>query len=141
MGLHLDFQPGPEGASLATADPDRLAQVVANLVENALKYARSGVRIGVAASDHGPVIWVDDDGPGISPEDLPRVFDRLFTSARHPARQVGTGLGLAIVAELVDAMGGTVRAESPTGWGAGGTRMVVTLASWNRVTAPSLSTT
>ncbi len=123
---------------MATADPDRLAQVVANLVENALKYARTRVGVGVALSDQGAVIWVDDDGPGIAAEDLPRVFDRLFMSSRYPARQVGTGLGLAIVAELVSAMGGSVRAESPTSR-AGGTRMVVTLPASTRVTAPSMS--
>jgi len=114
LGLRLDFQAPTTGAVTASADPDRLAQVVANLVENALKYARSRVLVGVASSAQGAVIWVDDDGPGIPPEDLPRVFDRLFMSSRYPARQVGTGLGLAIVAELVSAMGGSVRAESPT---------------------------
>ncbi|MDQ6616399.1 MAG: HAMP domain-containing histidine kinase [Actinomycetota bacterium] len=138
LGLRLDLAPEPVGAIMATADPDRLAQVVANLVENALKYARTRVAVGVASSGEGPVIWVDDDGPGITAEDLPRVFDRLFMSSRYPARQVGTGLGLAIVSELVTAMGGSVRAESPTSR-TGGTRMVVTLPSSSRVTAPTMS--
>ncbi len=138
LGLRLDVEAGPPGAIVATADPDRLAQVVANLVENALKYARSRVVVGVAGAAGGAVIWVDDDGPGIAAEDLPRVFDRLFMSSRYPARQVGTGLGLAIVAELVAAMGGSVRAESPIG-SEGGTRMVVTLPTWTRVTAPTMS--
>ncbi len=138
LGLRLDVDPGATPAIMATADPDRLAQVVANLVENALKYARTRVVVGVAASGEGALIWVDDDGPGIAAEDLPRVFDRLFMSDRYPARQVGTGLGLAIVAELVSAMGGTVRAESPIGAG-WGTRMVVTLPSGTRVTAPTMS--
>ena len=110
----------------AAADPDRLAQVVANLVENALKYASGEVRVGAASTGGTPVIWVDDDGPGIAPEDLDRVFDRRFVSDRRGGRPVGTGLGLAIVAELVSAMGGAARAESPIG-PAGGTRMVVTL--------------
>ena len=88
-------------------------------------------------SDGQPVLWVDDDGPGIPPEDLPRVFDRLFMSSKHPARQLGSGLGLAIVAELVQAMGGTVRAESPI-TADGGTRMVVTLQSWSEV-APTIT--
>ena len=57
---------------MASADPERLAQVVANLMENALKYARSRVAVGVASSEQGAVIWVDDDGPGIAAEDLPR---------------------------------------------------------------------
>jgi signal transduction histidine kinase len=113
------------------ADPDRLAQVVANLVENALKYATSHVQVATALSDGVPVLWVTDDGPGIPPEDLPRVFERLFMSARAPGRQVGSGLGLAIVAELVAAMGGAVRAESPVPGGDTGTRVVVTLPSWS----------
>jgi two-component system sensor histidine kinase BaeS len=140
LGLRLEFQAGPARAIGAWADPDRLAQVVANLVENALKYARGQVVVGVAATEHGAVIWVDDDGPGIAPEDLPQVFDRLFVSSRRPARQVGTGLGLAIVAELVSAMGGTVRAESPTVRG-GGTRMVVTLPPSTPGPAPPTTST
>jgi len=71
-------------------------------------------------------VAVEDDGPGIPAPDLALVFERMYTSTRAASRQVGSGLGLAIVAELVAAMGGTVRAESPTS-GAGGTRMVVTL--------------
>lgn len=130
LGVKLSVQPGAPGTISATADPDRLAQVVANLVENALKYARSEVRVAARSSGSQAVIWVDDDGPGIAPDDLPRVFDRLFMSSRYPARQVGSGLGLAIVAELVEAMGGTVRAESPIS-ASGGTRMVVTLQAWS----------
>ena len=53
-----------------------------------------------------------DDGPGIDPEDLPRVFERLYTSRRQPGRKVGTGLGLAIVRELVDGHGRARRASA-----------------------------
>lgn len=102
-----------EGGTTVTADPDRLAQVVANLVENALKYAARQVDVRIGHHDGLGVITVDDDGPGIAAEDLPHVFERLWTSTRGPARQVGSGIGLAIVAELVGAMGGAVRAESP----------------------------
>lgn len=125
LGLRIVADTG-HGPVPAIADADRLAQVVANLVENALKYASQEVRVGAASSDGVPVVWVDDDGPGIAPEDLPRLFDRLFVSERRGGRPVGSGLGLAIVAELVAAMGGAVRAESPLG-PTGGTRMVVTL--------------
>jgi signal transduction histidine kinase len=122
-------------AADVAADPDRLAQVVANLVENACKYATSTIDVGIwyRAGAHGMegVITVDDDGPGIGAEELPHMFERLWTSARVQARQVGSGLGLAIVAELVAAMGGTIRAESPVPrWTSGsqpGTRLVVTL--------------
>jgi two-component system sensor histidine kinase BaeS len=106
------------GARRARTDPDRLAQVVANLVENALKFASTTIRVEVTARDRGIVVAVDDDGPGIDDADLPHVFDRLYVSARPPARAVGasSGLGLAIVQELVAAMGGQVRAQrAPSG--------------------------
>ena len=119
---------GPATGDLtAAADPDRLAQVLANLVENALKYAGRAISVGATGDGRAVTLWVDDDGPGIPPEDLAHVFEPFWTSNRAPARQVGTGLGLAIVAELVAAMGGTVRAEPADG---GGTRMVVGLRPW-----------
>ena len=116
------------------ADPDRLAQVVANLVENALKFARShmSVTVGSDGDGDGVVIAVEDDGPGIAVEDATHVFERFYQSSRVPARQVGSGLGLAIVAELVAAMGGTVQAGPAPG---GGTRVVVRLKVWRM--APS----
>jgi signal transduction histidine kinase len=136
LGLSLLIEPGALGTMPVTADPDRLAQVVANLVENAIKYATSQIRVVAAMSEGSPAIWVEDDGPGIAVSDLPRVFDRLFLSSRYPARQVGSGLGLAIVAELVHAMGGTVRAESPV-TPSRGTRVIVTLQSWSQITEPT----
>ncbi|HEV7686736.1 MAG TPA: HAMP domain-containing sensor histidine kinase, partial [Acidimicrobiia bacterium] len=118
---------GEPGPLMAVADPERLAQVVANLVENALKYATATVEVASRAVPDGTVeIGVADDGPGIDPEDLPRVFERLYTSRRHPGRKVGTGLGLAIVRELVSAMGGRVGVDRTPD---GGTRFVVSLAA------------
>lgn len=135
LGLVLNVhEPGPTEAGGAdptvAADPDRLAQVVANLMENACKYATHRVDVAIWSRDRRAMVTVDDDGPGIPPEDLARVFDRLWTNSRGVARQVGSGLGLAIVAELVGAMGGTVRAESPIPGvpERSGTRMVVTLS-------------
>lgn len=123
-GVGLDIRANGRGeGALAAADPDRLAQVVANLVENALKYARQSIEVGADGVD----LWVADDGPGIGPDDLPHVFEPFYRSTRTPSRQVGTGLGLAIVHELVDAMGGAVRAEPAP---EGGTKMVVSLRSW-----------
>jgi len=126
LGLSLVVDTPPSPVIEATADPDRVAQVTANLVENALRYATHEVRVAAGSGAGQPQLWVQDDGPGISAEDLPRVFDRLFVSRPNGDRPVGSGLGLAIVAELVAAMGGTVRAESPLS-PEGGTRMVVTL--------------
>jgi two-component system sensor histidine kinase BaeS len=126
LGLVLTTDVTPPGPLTATADPDRVAQVIANLVENALRYARREVRVVATSNGGPPSLSVEDDGPGIPPEDIPRVFDRLFTSGARPGWPMTSGLGLAIVAELMAAMGGSVRAESPLG-AQGGTRMVVTL--------------
>lgn len=125
LGLALQVDIDPD-LPCVHADADRVGQVVANLTENALSFARSSVRIGAAGSVDGAAsVWVDDDGPGIPPADLPHVFERLF-SARPLGHSFGSGLGLAIVAELMAAMGGSVRAESPL-VDHGGSRMVVTL--------------
>jgi signal transduction histidine kinase len=128
---------GGDGPTEATpmppmvADPDRLAQLIANLLENAMTFARTTVTVGLAGDpgSGGCVITVDDDGPGIAHGDLQRVFERFYRADRGPNRRMGSGLGLAIVAELAAAMGGTVRAESPVG-DVGGSRFVVTLRPW-----------
>ncbi len=126
-----DGAPAPVPALPVVADPDRLAQLLANLLENAITFARSTVTVALA-EDHASglcVITVEDDGPGIVPGDLQRVFERFYRADRGPNRQMGSGLGLAIVAELAAAMGGTVRAESPVS-DDGGSRFVVTLRQW-----------
>ncbi len=107
----------------ADLDPERLGQIVANLVENALKYAHSAVDVGIAATPGAVTITVTDDGPGIPPDAADRVFERLYTGREGPGRSIGTGLGLAIVRELAATMGGTARVD-PT---ATGTRFVVTV--------------
>jgi signal transduction histidine kinase len=128
-GLHLTVRLPSHPALDVMIDPDRMAQILANLVENALTFARTSVV--VALSDPDPLtqaraLTVEDDGPGIAPADLDRVFDRFYQADHGPNRQVGSGLGLAIVAELTAAMGATVRAESPMSAG-GGARFTVTM--------------
>jgi two-component system sensor histidine kinase BaeS len=125
----------PPALPPVAADPDRLAQIVANLIENACTYARSRVTVGLteAGPGGGCVITVDDNGPGIAPSDLERVFERFYQADRGRNRLMGSGLGLAIVAELATAMGGRVRAVSPFGPD-GGSRFEVRLRPW---TAPS----
>jgi signal transduction histidine kinase len=98
----------------ASVDADRLAQVIANLIENALKFARTEVTVGVHTSASHILIFVGDDGPGIDERDLPHVFERTFTSDRKPTRMIGSGLGLAIVQELVTAMKATVSIDTGT---------------------------
>jgi signal transduction histidine kinase len=123
-GLRIDLD-RPPGPVWAKADPDRLAQVLANLVENALKHAAAAIVVSVAMTAGHPEITVADDGPGIAPEDLPHVFERLYVAGHAPVRkEIGSGLGLAIARELVEAMSGSVRAEAGP---AGGARLIVTL--------------
>jgi signal transduction histidine kinase len=114
------------------ADPDRLAQILANLVENALTFAKTTVTVGLSVADAAgeaerTIISVEDDGPGIAPSDLTRVFERFYQADHGPNRSFGSGLGLAIVAELATAIGATVRAVSPLD-ADGGSRFEVSLA-------------
>jgi signal transduction histidine kinase len=121
-GLRLEVVRGDPAP--ADVDPERLAQITANLVENALKYARCVVRVGVDRRDGQVEVRIDDDGPGIPPADRDRVFERLYTARQAPGRKVGTGIGLAIVHELAGAMGGRASCEPLE---AGGTRFTVTI--------------
>jgi len=104
------------------ADPNRLDQVFANLVDNAIKYGRTNgkVTVGGRKLDNGQVeIFVQDDGPGIPPEALDRVFERFYRVDKARSRdQGGTGLGLSIVKHIVHAHGGEVWARSEVGKGA-----------------------
>ncbi|HEV3225341.1 MAG TPA: HAMP domain-containing sensor histidine kinase, partial [Acidimicrobiales bacterium] len=109
----------PNDPVVVEGDADRLAQITANLVQNALKYARTRIRISVETANGWARLAVSDDGPGIAIEDLPHVFERLYVSRHQPQRkEVGSGLGLAIVRELATAMGGTVDASANAGGGA-----------------------
>ena len=116
---------------LVTADPDRLAQVLRNLLINALRHTPKGGQVTVSAAAVGGAveIAVADNGEGIAPEDLPHVFDRFYRDDRSRSRaegsaglalRPGSGLGLAIVRAIVEAHGGQVRAASD-GTGQGST--------------------
>lgn len=98
------------------ADPDRLRQVLDNLITNALRHTPRGgvVRLAARPDGGGVLIEVADTGPGIAPELLPRIFERFVKGADSP----GSGLGLAIAAELVRAQGGEIEAASKPGRGA-----------------------
>jgi two-component system sensor histidine kinase BaeS len=117
-GVTMELVSGDE-PTVVNGDADRLAQIAANLLQNALKFARSEIRVSVDSADGWARFAVSDDGPGIAPEDLPHVFERLYVSRHQPQRkEIGSGLGLAIVRELVTAMGGTVHASASDTGGA-----------------------
>ena len=100
-------------------DPDMVARVVRNLIENGRRHAGPGgtVTVSSSAADGSLRVDVDDDGPGIAPEERERIFDRFHRSDAARARSSGgAGLGLAIARSIVEAHGGRVWAgESPLG--------------------------
>jgi signal transduction histidine kinase len=108
-------------------DPQRIGQVVTNLVGNAIKFTPKGgsVTVAVAPNAEGAQIEVSDTGVGIDASELPRIFDRFYRgSLANEARGSGSGLGLAIVRSIVDMHGGNVTVESRLGQGS---RFLVTL--------------
>jgi len=114
--------------AVAHADPERLRQVLANLIDNGIKYGREGghLVVGGRVLDRARVeLTVRDDGPGIPSEAKARVFERFYRVDKARSReQGGTGLGLAIVKNVVQAHGGDVRVESAPG---AGTEFFITL--------------
>jgi two-component system phosphate regulon sensor histidine kinase PhoR len=107
---------------IARADVNRMDQVLANLVDNAIKYGRTQGKVVVGGKklDDGKIeLFVQDDGPGIPAESLERIFERFYRVDKARSRdQGGTGLGLSIVKHIVQAHDGEVRAKSEPGKGA-----------------------
>jgi signal transduction histidine kinase len=103
------------------ADPERITQVLSNVVGNALKFTPSGGRVSVAVrrGSSGAVVTVADTGEGIPAEELPRIFDRFFQVAREgrAGPRQGAGLGLPIARGIMEAHGGSIRVESDHGAG------------------------
>ncbi len=95
-------------------DGDRLAQVLTNLISNAIKYTPDGGQIDITArvANNGVEVEVKDSGIGIPPEDLPRIFERFYQVDKSRGPRRGTGLGLAITHEIVQAHGGQIRVSS-----------------------------
>ncbi|HTX75292.1 MAG TPA: ATP-binding protein [Terracidiphilus sp.] len=118
-GLELESAGAPDAQVLA--DPDAMNQVFGNLIENAIKYGRAGgkLRLGARNVEDTVEFWVQDFGPGVASEHIERIFERFYRVDKARSREMGgTGLGLAIVQHIVQAHGGTVRAESELGSGA-----------------------
>lgn len=110
-----------EGAGEAVVDPDQLRQAIGNLVRNAIDASPNGARVSILArrTGDGHLIDVEDAGPGIPADVLPKVFDLYFTT-----KPDGTGVGLAVTHQIIEAHGGTIDVDSAPGRG---TRMHVTI--------------
>ncbi len=107
--LEMDLAP-----SIVVGVPARLARAVANLVDNAVKYSPPDSPVEITL--RGKELTVRDHGPGISPEDLPHIFDRFYRGAEARGRP-GSGLGLAIVRQVAAQQGGAIGAEAAPGGG------------------------
>jgi signal transduction histidine kinase len=107
-GMRLSAVPGPP--VWTEGDHDLIASAVASLIDNALKYAGRGARVQVSAQEepHGARITVEDDGPGVPPEELPRLTERFYRMDRARS-QPGNGLGLAIVSATATLHGGCLQ--------------------------------
>jgi signal transduction histidine kinase len=119
-GVSLEVQ-AEDGLPPLVGDPQRLGQVLSNLVSNALRHTPGGGRVMLGAEEFAPEsvpvgvrLWVADTGEGIAADDLPRIFDRFWRGdpARSHEAGAGMGLGLAIARSLVEAHGGHIWAES-----------------------------
>jgi signal transduction histidine kinase len=134
---------------VATVDPRALRQIALNLLDNALKYGPAGQRVTVGVRREGAhaLLWVDDEGPGVAPEDRERVWAPFERAAARVGGAPGSGIGLAVVRELAGLMGGRAWVEdappSSDGATARGARFAVALPlaatddDGGGVTAPS----
>lgn len=118
-GIDLQVDARPDLAPILV-DPERMAQVLGNLVSNALRYTPSGGKVYLRASAQAAdiLLQVQDTGVGIPPDDLPYVFDRFYRGDKARMQQEGeSGLGLAIARSLIETQGGRISAESTPGLG------------------------
>jgi len=121
MDSGVTLEMGELTDEIVMVDLDALSQVFGNLVENAMKYGKAGgrVRVGVRRQQAMAEFYVQDFGPGIAYEHLPRIFERFYRVDKARSRESGgTGLGLAIAKHIVQAHGGQIRCESELGYGA-----------------------
>jgi signal transduction histidine kinase len=110
----------PPSLPLLLGDPQWLERAFTNLLDNAVKYTPTGGTVSLAARETGAgavEVLISDTGPGIPPEDQPRVFERFYRVDKSRAGAEGIGLGLAIVKEIVEAHGGEVSLSSQLGQG------------------------
>ena len=106
----------PERPLAITGDARRIRQILLNLLSNAVKFGEGRpVEVAARRLAHRVVVEVRDRGPGIAPEDLPRIFEDFVQLGDHPS--TGTGLGLPIARRLAEMMGGALEVESTQGVG------------------------
>jgi signal transduction histidine kinase len=120
LALSLDAEGVQSSERLVRMDRTRIEQVMNNLLQNAVEHTPEGgsIDVSIAGSDDSVTVTVADTGEGIAAEHLPHVFDRLYRVDPSRARSTGgAGLGLTIARQLVEAHGGTIRAESTPGAG------------------------
>ncbi|HEX9108072.1 MAG TPA: HAMP domain-containing sensor histidine kinase, partial [Longimicrobiales bacterium] len=117
----VELRPELQAGVMGVVDRGGLRQMLLNLLDNALKYGPAGQRVvvGLALVEDRARIWVDDEGPGIAPEDRDKVFDPFYRSPRDAGSAVaGSGIGLAVVREIATLHGGRAWAEAAPGGGA-----------------------
>jgi signal transduction histidine kinase len=115
--IRVDF---PPDFPIILGDEDRLAQVLSNLISNAIKYSPSGgiIRISGEVRREHVMICVSDEGPGIAPDDIPHVFDRFYRATDASRKTKGAGLGLYLARAVVEAHGGRIWVDPKPGQGA-----------------------
>jgi two-component system sensor histidine kinase KdpD len=113
---------------MISVDPVLIEQALMNILENAAKFSppSSTIRAGVALENGEVVLTIADQGPGVSLEEQPQIFDKFFRGQANRRRDGGVGLGLAVTKGIVEAFDGTISVESPT-WEGRGTRFVIRL--------------
>ncbi len=115
--IQLESHGLDDAQAIIHADPDRIAQLLSNILQNSLRYTDNGgrVRLTVAVQERRVRLTLEDSAPGVSGQDLTRLFDRLYRGDSSRNRKVaGTGLGLAICRNIVEAHDGTIAAEAST---------------------------
>lgn len=115
----VSYEPGCDGAGVASVDGRMMGLVLDHLLDNAVRHTPAGTAVTVRVSGEGPAVAVavEDDGPGVPDDVLPHLFERFYRRDAARGRGAGAGLGLTVAAAIVDAHGGSIRAERAAGTG------------------------